>query len=758
MRRWLIAGMLVVLGCCFPVDLSAAAYDLTGTWNYQLSDNWAEGGMNCYPGPAASGTCEIHQSGDTFSFAFTSGVVCSPPGSCTYEGTVHGAVYTCSTTEIVDDENGSVTSTIVFTASSATSAAGSGTSRYTHPSGLWECNWGNSMALTKSDSNAGSSYTLTMKTTGSGSADPAGGVYAPGTTVSLTATPDPDWQFFCWLGDVADPDTASTTVTMDCDQTVTALFVQQGRAVRGGPGDGAMLFLSEGAFEQDPTSIPPPAEAPGIFPFGLIGFSIGEVAEGGTVTVACSMPDNIPGEAVYYKYEDGQYTTYGNVSGLDDGDHRIVVTLTDGGAGDADGAANGLIVDPGGPALPSSIYFPHVASNIQWETEIAVINKSDQEVSGILKAYDREGTEISQKSLVLSGSGRRALTIGSEFSNPEDIRYMVFSGNSSKVCGYTKFYQEGLYRVAVPAVQKINTGDIYIPHIASNEKWWTGLALVNTTDVEKTIDINFNNGETKQVVMSAGRHMSFPIKSRFGGTPQPGIKSAIISGGSGVVGLELFGGATVLSGVLVKDDSADTLYFPHVASDNKWWTGIAAYNPSSANAGLTVTPYTENGSALDALSVDIPAGQKYLGSARELELPKNTAWFKLESSRPLNGFELFGTSNGNQLAGYSAVNINRQQGVFPKIEQEGWTGVAFVNISSSSAAITLSIYDDDGFKIAEENIALAAHEKVVDRPENIFGSSITDATYMKFSSNRDVVGFQLNSAAGGMMLDALPGM
>ena len=60
--------------------------------------------------------------------------------------------------------------------------------------------------------------------------------------------------------------------------------------------------------------------------------------------------------------------------------------------------------------------------------------------------------------------------------------------------------------------------------------------------------------------------------------------------------------------------------------------------------------------------------------------------------------------------------------------------------------------------IATEVINLNAHEKVVDTPENIFTGDITNATYITYSSDREVVGFQLNASSDGMMLDALPGM
>jgi hypothetical protein len=121
--------------------------------------------------------------------------------------------------------------------------------------------------------------------------------------------------------------------------------------------------------------------------------------------------------------------------------------------------------------------------------------------------------------------------------------------------------------------------------------------------------------------------------------------------------------------------------------------------------------------------------------------------------------ELFGTGNGNLLAGYSVVNINGTEGVFAKLEDAGWTGIAFVNTSNASAQISLSLYDDEGFEVSpKRTITLGGNAKLVDNPEDIFGGSISAGTYIKFSSDQEVVGFQLNGSRDGMMLDALPGM
>ena len=69
--------------------------------------------------------------------------------------------------------------------------------------------------------------TMDVSPSGGGTTTPAVGVhtYAEGTVVNISATPNPGYVFDHWTGDVANPNSASTTVTMDADKTVTAYFV-----------------------------------------------------------------------------------------------------------------------------------------------------------------------------------------------------------------------------------------------------------------------------------------------------------------------------------------------------------------------------------------------------------------------------------------------------------------------------------------------------------------------------------------------------
>ena len=108
----------------------------------------------------------------------------------------------------------------------------------------------------------------------------------------------------------------------------------------------------------------------------------------------------------------------------------------------------------------------------------------------------------------------------------------------------------------------------------------------------------------------------------------------MIANASGVIGLELFGsavGGNQLDGILLTDNTASTIYYPHVAGDG-WWTGIVAYNPSESACTITITPYNAEGTPLTSSTLSIAGKGKYIGTVAELGLPAKTAWFKIDST------------------------------------------------------------------------------------------------------------------------------
>ena len=87
--------------------------------------------------------------------------------------------------------------------------------------------WSNTVAVTIEPVPA-KQYTLTMAVnqSGRGTTTPAVGPYSydESSVVVITATPAEGYRFVYWTGDVADPDSSSTTVTMTGDKTLTVNF------------------------------------------------------------------------------------------------------------------------------------------------------------------------------------------------------------------------------------------------------------------------------------------------------------------------------------------------------------------------------------------------------------------------------------------------------------------------------------------------------------------------------------------------------
>ncbi|MBN2706202.1 MAG: hypothetical protein JXR89_07170 [Deltaproteobacteria bacterium] len=421
------------------------------------------------------------------------------------------------------------------------------------------------------------------------------------------------------------------------------------------------------------------------------------------------------------------------------------------------------------------ICFPHVAATAGWQTEFALINdESEKTLAGDLQFYTNFGRLAGAVKIELPPHGRYQTDVeGLLGSGAAAAGYAIFEYCAdNRVVGYAKYTQGEVARMAVPA-QVIGTpaaSEISIPHIASSSEWWTGISLVNTSDQGLTVEIETNVGVSISYEILARGRAWFTFADQFNALPpqyRENLSSAWIVNGENLAGIEIFGSTDAsvnhyLSGVPLRSATASTLYYPHTASDAFWWTGVAAYNPAATAARITVTPYSLGGEDLSAGfsggSLTIAGREKYLGSVTALDFPAGTAWFKLESTLPLTGFELFGQADGSQLAGYTSCNLDRRSGVFPKLEKAGWTGIAFANIGARTEVV-LRAYDDAGRLVAASApLALDAYGKMVDIPENLFADDISSATYICFSADSSIVGFQLNASANGMLLDGLPAL
>ena len=115
----------------------------------------------------------------------------------------------------------------------------------------------------------------------------------------------------------------------------------------------------------DPTTLPAGTDKPQDFVFGMLDLQMKTVAIGATAVVTVHLETPAPDDYSWYKYNPttGQWTDYATVTGpggvigavFNATRDQVTLTLIDGGMGDDDGQANGIIQDPSGVAAASAI-------------------------------------------------------------------------------------------------------------------------------------------------------------------------------------------------------------------------------------------------------------------------------------------------------------------------------------------------------------------------------------------------------------------
>ena len=244
------------------------------------------------------------------------GVAVNTAVTATFSETMAGASLTTATFTLVDASGNPVTGTVTAAGATATFA----------PTAVLA---------------NGTTYTATVTT---GATDLAGnGLVQPRswsfTTVSGAADTDGDGI----------PDNLDPFPNDNRKATVPNPMGGQGTAIDASSTSGARL-TGVAAMADTDASLNQTGKPAGLaFGNGVIAFKVAGLAPGGTASVVLTFPAPIPANAKLFKIDSGGFHEFPGavISG-----NTATMTLTDGGAGDADGVANGVIDDPVGLATP----------------------------------------------------------------------------------------------------------------------------------------------------------------------------------------------------------------------------------------------------------------------------------------------------------------------------------------------------------------------------------------------------------------------
>lgn len=191
------------------------------------------------------------------------------------------------------------------------------------------------------------------------------------------------------------------------------------------------------------------------FPQGFFSFNITPIAPGSTVTITATLPSNMPANTQYWKCVNWQWVQIPVVSVVG---NVMTIQLTDGGPGDADGVANGTIVDPGGPAIPvvNPNPTPHGAS-MPAQPESPVLLASISVKSATLSATNvAPGMPVTVRASVANsgnanGSSVIKLYVNGEEETSQSVK--IESGKSVQVTFTVSRNEPGTYTVSVGGAQ-----------------------------------------------------------------------------------------------------------------------------------------------------------------------------------------------------------------------------------------------------------------------------------------------------------------
>jgi len=220
-------------------------------------------------------------------------------------------------------------------------------------------------------------------------------------------------------------------------------------------------------------------------PYGVISFTVSNLTPGATVTMTFTLPTVPPANLEFWKYIHGAWVDCSSLlSGVADGNNTVFVTIRDGGLGDADGLANGVIVDPCTfvvPLLPALLYNQQShGSSMAVTTPQAPVSLPNIQIqsAGLSATAVTPGTPITitadiSNTGAVNGSKKVTLYVNGQVETTQGVA--VNSGGSAKLAFNVSRSEPGDYTVYVDGVP---AGSFKVELVTGNDALFILLAVL----------------------------------------------------------------------------------------------------------------------------------------------------------------------------------------------------------------------------------------------------------------------------------------
>jgi YVTN family beta-propeller protein len=194
------------------------------------------------------------------------------------------------------------------------------------------------------------------------------------------------------------------------------------------------------------------------------------------------------------------------------------------------------------------------------------------------------------------------------------------------------------------------------------------------------------------------------------------------------------------------------LQFPRVIATGEIYTGLAVGNPTGTEVTVTFLAFQPDGTALaggarNPATVTIPPAGQYAGLFPEIfGVPTFNGWVQASSvTSGLTGFLVSGNTRLTDLNGAGSVAPGVDM-ILPLAVEDtaARTEVTIVNVNAESAAVSLTLYADDGSVLVTRNISLPARGLVRQTLGVVLGiAGLSAASHLRVRADRPVVAHEV---------------
>lgn len=417
--------------------------------------------------------------------------------------------------------------------------------------------------------------------------------------------------------------------------------------------------------------------------------------------------------------------------------------------GGANASAMENAFQPRGIAALHRLDLPRPGLAGSWQ--LGLLNPQLSECQVYLYAGEDSGSSPFSQQSTLPARGSALLKVDLLFSQPDRISHITVLSPQPLLAWQEFRADDGLEWSASPSAPALPALDL--PHVAlDTSAWKTYLRLSQLAPLADEL-IFARLGQTQARILDLPAQGSLLLHlPQDLPTALDWAEIATPSSTPQLSAVEWFGradGARMSAALALTRTRSQTLVFPHIAADRStFWTGLALVNPQNQPATAALTLTAADGGTLAQTNRSFAPGEKWVGLLQELfpQAPLQTAMLWVAADHPLFGYELFGTTNGESLAGLAAATSGSQTLAFPRIavDDSTFTGMVLANLGQESAHITLTAFDGAGRSLLELNLEIAPRGRHAVLADVLLGASTARSTRWVYAlADQPLCGFAL---------------